>query len=435
MKKSNKLNIFLENKTMLFLIVCLLRLILDYIYCKIVSPYYDYLGLTVSNSIVRLICSWIMTFIFYYLIKILSNLDAEKHKGSIVLMILLCCSAIPTTTIVAYFDVDMYFILYNLIYWILIVLFYRLNFKRAKISILKVRSNLFIYIVAIIYMVAILLICLRYTGFNISFDLSNVYEARSAFKTDNIPTILQYLFFSSTVIFPIILIYALNYKKNILAISMVIFQLFAFFADGRKSTLFMLFLTVIGYYAIKKFNNKMVPFGILIITFIGFAEYLIFHSSFIVNYLIRRLFLLPSYLQYAYYEFFSINTKDFLAQSIFGRIGLKSVYDEPIPLVIGKNYYGGSYANNGLFSDAFSNFGFLGVLVYPLLIASSLKYLDQCSDKLSIGLCIGVIFTASYTLLSTSFFTVMITHGFIICCIVINLMPRFRKAKKDEDKI
>lgn len=431
-----KLKKLLENKAMLFLVLCLIRIMLDVIYCRVVSPYYSYLGLTITLSSFRLIGSWFMFFVYCILISIITNDDSEKHKGSVVLTILLCCSAIPTTTIVAYFDVDLKFIIYNTLYWTMLVFFYRLKFKRvSSFSFIRNRNRLYVYIISFIYMLAVFFICIKYTGIEISFDLSKVYEVRTAFKSDSIPIILQYLFFSSTVVFPILLAYGLNRKNKLLIILTILFQLIAFFADGRKSTLFMLIITILGYYFIKKLNNKLIPFGIVIIIFFGYLEYRCFNTTFVIVYFIRRLFLLPAYLQYAYYDFFSVNSKDFLNQSIMGRLGRESIYNKPIPQIIGQNYYGGSYANNGLFSDAFSNFGVLGIILFPAMIAFSLKYLDKCSRGLSLGLCIGVILTTSFSLLSTSFFTVMLTHGFIICCIVIDLIPRFSQnslRKKQE---
>ena len=61
--------------------------------------------------------------------------------------------------------------------------------------------------------------------------------------------------------------------------------------------------------------------------------------------------------------------------------------------------------------------------MYPILLAFALKWLDQSSRNISIGVSMGVIFSMSYALLSSFFFTVMLTHGFIICCVVVALMP------------
>jgi len=148
--------------------------------------------------------------------------------------------------------------------------------------------------------------------------------------------------------------------------------------------------------------------------------------------LIRRLFFVTAYLQFAYYDFFKTMPKDYFRQGIMRRFGLESPYNQSIETMIGDLYYlPGSYANNGLFSDAYANLGVAGIIILPIMIALVLKLLDRACEGVEIGKCIGIIFVASYTLLSSSFFTVMITHGFLVGCLVMYLMPRM-KAKEYE---
>ena len=110
-----------------------------------------------------------------------------------------------------------------------------------------------------------------------------------------------------------------------------------------------------------------------------------------------------------------------------GRFGFVSPYSEKIPKLIGAQYYLNSYANNGLFADAYSNLGVVGVFIMPILIVLALKILDYCSYDLDIRFCSAVIFISSYTLLSSSFFVVMLTHGFLLSCLIMYLIPRRRR--------
>ncbi len=422
-----------SNLLHLFLIICLSRILLDYIYITDVSPHYTYLGLTCSFSESRMILSWAVLLVFIVLIiHVINKDDNNEKKGAAILSILLCVSAVPSTTVIAYFNISPLFSIMLCIYWIITVIAYEASvLKQKKIFSLDRTGSLFYFITAI-FVLNIIIIIIRYTGLNISFDLSDVYEARTIFKQNQIPTILRYLFFGSTMVFPIVVVYALKTKKRKLAAVAAACQLLAFFSDGRKSTLFMLILTIIGYYFVKNFSIKLIPVGSFGIILLGFAEKLFCHSNNIINYIIRRLYLIPAYLNYAYYDYFSGSPKDMLRQSIMGRLGFESPYTQPIPEAVGTQYYGGSYCNNGLFSDAFANFGFIGVIVFPIILALAFKWLDRCSENLSLGASLGIIISMSVAFLSSFFFTVMLTHGFIISCIVVYAMPIPNNGNKNE---
>lgn len=427
----NKIVKIFESRISIAILIVVMRLLLDYVYIEVVSPVYYYLGLTVSVTILGEVLSWIVLVLIIILMNSIVSVDTQNNKGAIVLAILLCCSGIPTTTIIACFEVSPSFSILLSIYWILTVFLYKRKSK-FKFKITECRiigSEILLYVIFFVLAFSVILVVVRYTGFSVTFDLAEVYTLRTNFKSDNIPSLLQYPFFTSTMIMPVILVYALSKKKYVMVVFAVIIQLLAFFADGRKSTLFMLVLTVVGYFLIHNFNVRLIPIGAFAVVSLGCLEKWIFSTSFFINYVVRRLFLLPAYLQYAYYDFFAEHEKDFLRQSILGRLGFDSPYSDSIPRLIGKGYYGGSYANNGLFSDAFANFGVFGVILYPILLVLALKMLDKCSKNLSVNICIGVIFTAAYAFLSTFYFTVMLTHGFIISCIVVYFMPGFQEGE------
>lgn len=408
--------------TLLSLIIS--RILLDYVYIKFITPGYSYRGLTYTYSIGRYILSWIVFAITIALIFWIEkrNYD-ESHKGAIIINILLCVSAVPTTTIIAYFDLSIFFSAFVVVYWVLVVFIYERRAKTVnKFTISLKQQKMVFYLLTALFAIN-LIVVLRYTGIQVNFNLLDVYDARSAFKTNQIPTIFRYLFFGSTMAFPVIVVYALKKKKYFLASIVIACQILAFFADGRKASLFILVLTVLGHFFIRSFNIRIIPFGSAAVIIAGCLEKWIFHSRLIVNFIVRRLYIIPAYLQYAYYDFFSSNEKDLLRQSIMGRIGFKSPYSIPIANVIGNEYYGGSYCNNGLMADGFANFGVIGVLLYPILVAVALRFLDKCSSNLSCGVCIGIIFAMSFAFLSSFFFAVLLTHGFLICCLVVYLMP------------
>lgn len=416
--------LLMPNKALVSIYIIVFRILLDYIYCSIVSPVYSYVGMTVEKSLSYYIISWIM--ILCYILMFFLIINIEKN-GAIVLSIIFMCSAIPTTTIVAFLSHNLKFVILNILYWLFMIIFYK--YKGIKVTsgkkIIK-RSPILIYIIFFFFTVVLLFICAMYTGVHISFNLYNVYEIRTAFKNSNLPVIFQYLFSACIIVFPIIIVYGLKEKKYILALIATLCQLLSFFMDGRKSTIFILIITVLGYYFIYNLIVKIIPVIMMGVTIVGLIEKMFIQTDNFINLIIRRLFLVPAYLQYAYFDFFSNNVKDYFRQGIVGRLGFSSHYTKAIPNIIGSQYYiSTSYANNGLFADAYSNFGVLGIFILPLLIVCALKLLDKACEDLTSGTCIGIIIVSAFTLLSSSFFTIMFTHGFLLGCMIIYLIPRF----------
>lgn len=410
------------------IVLCLIiKLLIDYIYYVDINPSYSYLGLVNMFNNEKFIISIIVTIIFSLL---LNHIIYIKKSGAIVLSILLIVNAIPLTTIIAFFDVSYKFIILNLIYWILFVFIYLTNSKTEYISqkryIKKYESNenlVLLYFICLVFTVVTLYLSYK-SGFSLNFNLFQVYERRSDFNNLNLNVILIYLYSASIIVFPIIFVYALRTKKKILAIVCLISDLLVFNLDGRKSTLLVLLITIFSYYFIKNFNSRILPPIFISLNLIGILEKGIFKSDFIINFIIRRLFVIPNYLHYGFFTFFSTNDKDFFKQSILRRIGFISSYSKPIPIIIGENFYGGSYANNGLFSDAYSNLGILGVILMPIFIALLLKILDNVSRGLDMNICVGIIVVLSYTLLSSSIFAVLLTHGLLIGLVLVGLIPR-----------
>lgn len=209
----NTKNLLLKpSKILQSVYIIIFRMLLDYMYCNIVSPLYSYIGMTAEQSTFYYIVSWIM--VICYILMMFTIIDLEKN-GAVILSIILICSAVPTTTIVAFLGHNLEFAVLNVLYWFFMVAFYK--HKGRKIVLGKntiERSSLLIHAVFLFFAAVLLLISVAYTGIHVSFNLYDVYGTRAAFKSDNLPTILQYLFSACIIVFPVIIVYGLNKKKE-----------------------------------------------------------------------------------------------------------------------------------------------------------------------------------------------------------------------------
>jgi serine phosphatase RsbU (regulator of sigma subunit) len=145
---------------------------------------------------------------------------------------------------------------------------------------------------------------------------------------------------------------------------------------------------------------------------------------------IRRALYIPSQLNYDYYDYFSKNEPDYLRQGILRWFGFSSPYKESIPHLIGYHYYGSIEmgANNGLFSDAYFNFNFLGVFLFPIILIIIFKLFDTCSKGLDSKLLILPIIVCTTSFISGCFSSVLLTDGIALLMITLYFMVRGKRA-------
>lgn len=417
-------NLVYHSKVFAFLAILLYRMLLDFIYWEFISPKYNYVGLIDNFSDESYLISWILLIFFSCMFF---RIQKKKTNGSIVISSLILISAVPTTTIVAYFDCGIEFCLLNFLYWFVLCELYLINLPNVKTGIYmkKGRSRIIMLCLFFLFAINILFISIFYTGFHLNLNLYEVYSQREAYRMLNIPTVNAYLFTAGTVVFPLTLGYAISNGNKILGFMATFCQLMSFATDGRKSTLFLLVAVVLGYKLFKMLNGMLLPYYCLMMLCVGILETKIFNTIFLIELVIRRLLIVPAYLHYAYYDFFSQMPVDFFKQSIMGKLGFESNYDQSIHKIIGDLYYHqGVNANNGLFSDAYFNLGLIGMVLLPFMICIAIKFMDSVTRGLPPGNAISLIIVSTFTFLSSSFFTVMLTHGYVIGCMYTYFIPR-----------
>jgi hypothetical protein len=131
-----------------------------------------------------------------------------------------------------------------------------------------------------------------------------------------------------------------------------------------------------------------------------------------------------------YFDFFINNTPDYFRQSILKYIGIQSPYPD-IRHMIGSIYFSRPEmgANSGLISDAITNFGVIGIVIMPIMIAIALRFFDNCVKGLNKRFYVALCVLVSYYFISSFFFTILLTHGFLALCIVFYILPRDSKTK------
>ena len=88
-------------------------------------------------------------------------------------------------------------------------------------------------------------------------------------------------------------------------------------------------------------------------------------------------------------------------------------------------------ANNGLFSDAYKNFGVIGIFVFPFILVYIFKLLNSCAKGLDFRLLTLPIFVCVTWFSSASFTNVLLTNGILLMMIVLACIPRYNSCNYD----
>jgi hypothetical protein len=403
--------------------IIIYKLTLELIYIKFIATTYAYMGFNYNVNSSKYFVSWIVCLVAS---SFIITLYKRNEFSSMVVVLLYLMAFIPGIILMAFMQTE-FFTLY-LIYWTMmfIVQFCIPHFKFSRVS--NNVCNKVLLLVVIIFSAIVIFISWHYTGFRIQTNIIDVYGIREEARLYNMPAILQYAFSTSRIIIPTFIIYFLSLKKNKIVVFLVFIQLLIFSVDGSKTVFFSLICGFAGYMMFIKYQRLTRWFSclLIIINLCGYLEQLVRHKSYIIDSIIRRVLFIPQLLNYKYYDFFSMNEFDLFRQGILGRLGFSSPYINKIPNIIGGVYFNNysTSSNNGLFSDAYYNLGVAGMFIMPILIILALRLLEACMNGLSISVLIASVVTATMTFISSSFFTVMLTHGFIALCVIIYFLPR-----------
>ncbi len=390
-----------------------------------VQPNYARNGFELSFD---LMCSAISIFSTLVISIALSRLINRKKVTDIIIVFLILLYFIPTLVLYANCFNDTAYYIFAMMYLVALLLLNQgIRFSDKKSIRIKENTNLFVVIVALLSVFMIILSG-YYTNFRITFAISDYYEYRYEAREYSLPTVFRYLFSWCKMVLPVGLVYAIRGKKRWLIALTIIAEIFCFSFDGKKSVLFMFLLSMLIAFFYKEEYIKKFPAYMIFVVILMFVEnYLTSGSSFIGTHVIRRMMFVPARLGHTYFEFFEENELLYLRSSILRFFGFKSPYSEGIGRIIGQfnqTSRGGVNANTGLLGDAFANFGWASIILYPLMLVLILKvlekYLDGIDERMQVTICLSV----AYSFMSGSFFTILLTNGVLIIIIMLIFMPR-----------
>ncbi len=440
--------IFVEGKNTKLIGVITWKILADYMFADIVTDVYAYMNQIADYNYVKLVISWITLLVFY-------SLGEKIYPGMVKFSydFLFIFSFIPTLTVWWVKNENdrcmILIILYWFVWWIVSAYITRIPQYRAVRHLeqkelcyirdkqhrnVNERINIGAIVIAFAFCsIATLYFSYKYGSMRLFIGFGEVYDYRNV-EGNSMSSIEGYIYnWMVSIVLPMILLFLILKKKYILAIISALLISMNYAIYGNKAMLFMIVLAVclaiINKIDLSRYLTRYCLLGVNVVTFVS----CILQNTGITLWgvaLMDRMTTGIAAAHFYYYDFFQTNEFLYLRQSIF-RFFTSSPYDKAVSIIIGssaKYNLSGVYnnQNNGVFSDAYANFGIVGVLVYPILYVCSIYFFEKVLKDVKpsykyLMLCYLLLYC-----MSTGYFQWILSGGFIIVIILLRTYKKYR---------
>lgn len=417
---------------MIYLLCIVFRVVLDLSYVLFVSQVFEYQGYTLNYKPEAYALSWgVYVLSFYFISKTLIRVSDYFF-----ILAVLAFMA-PLSSYYGLSDKPFFPILMCTISLWVVYFFSRTRLlKTPYIPLLKDGRYMALVLAGSGVLYLILWYFLSGAAFNLNFSLAKVYDYRVENAKLSDVGFLAYLNSWTYQVFTIFLLsYFLHKRKLVPAVFIVFIQVFFFSVSAHKSILFYPFMIIGIWFYFKRFNGlSIVP--ILFSGVVGGALlcYLVWDEVFFGSLFIRRVFYVPSWLTYGYFDFFYDNPHLYWSNSILSSY-FSYPYSERITILIGQHLGSEGSGNNGFISSGYAHAGILGIIIYSVIFGVVLRFIDSTSLNrvpVWLSLCLTVVPLRS-ALLSSDLLTTLLTHG-LLAAVILLMLIRERPEPSDSSK-
>lgn len=362
-----------------FLLFVIYKVILDYTYVYIQSDLFAYSGYDKVISNERIITGWVVFLFMTYLICRWRN-----SIYSLFLYVMHLMTLVPFIVFYQYFvECQLWMVLAQCFCLVFMMCIFklpqggavhvshkvksdRIDFGNRSFQIVLVASLLFYFIASFFH-------------FGIptleSMLFANVYETRAEADLPLLFVLFQNLF--CKILLPFCMLwYAKNKHWALMGLCLAV-QIYTYAITGLKTYLFIPFV-LLAIMFVKKINlERIALIGLILITIL--VDSLYFNGQDTIWYALvgNRLFFFAARIKYSYFDYFSNHDFAYFSQSSIAQIfGIKSNYSTNIPNMIGETYFDKPqmWTNTGFIADAYSNMGYLGIVLMAIILAIVLRY-------------------------------------------------------------
>lgn len=427
----------MKEKCAFYISVILYRMTLDMVYCNVLSaePIFGEYVNTYHADFCNIIVSYILILGFAL---ILTHMAFLQKPSCYFLVILFLLTYVPWNSLFACREIKLIYTLMINIYWASIFSFFYLigkrHFKHRRIHLKNVESLLrrnkrILLLFPFLVFIFVVAFSLKYFNGHILLSValtdSNALRMAARKYAGGKWILYRLLPWSATIIFPMAFLYYAEKKKYLQAALFGLGVLLCYSIIGMKQWLFIFIIVFATWIYVKVLKgNKlyfMFPYAFTLLNILVLIVHGITGNTSIANYTVRRVMYAPCLIGMHHIDYFVGKPKLLLTQCLLGwlrKFGIQLPYENDIGYTIGQLYYSAdTNATAGSIADAFENFGVIGLLLYPLVIIISLKFLDSVAGRIKEEYYISILFVYAYSIMSGPLTIAVLSYGFLFALI------------------
>jgi len=427
-----KIFAILKEKYIIFEVV-LLSLYKVFFDLCVMPAYFDIFSYMHGYGYKLIIGKWIVSNIVFILLLFLLEMKIKKEKksSSFVLRLYSILCVIPCLSLFSGIECFKYkFLVLILIFWFIFMCLikfipYAANSDDIETTEItkkekKLVNILIVSIIAFSFFAWIWYGCPIVTGF------SDANAQRLLNRENQLPTILGYAhIIIGGVGLPFFIAYGIEKRNKFWVLGCLFAALLMFFTNGMKTWLLnyiFIFVFLIADKIVKK-DAELFNIGMEIMVVFTSIVSVAFCKLIDLDSLIGifgRITIVPNTVGLKSLEFFETNELLYLRESVL-RFWFDTPYKNGSDFYI---FYGensditSSRWNNGLWGDAFRNFGVVGMFTYPIIIGITIKVIEICTKDHSQWFQNFMIFILIWSGINTAYFAWLLSGGVIFLALM-----------------
>ena len=413
-----------------FLVLALIVKVVLSVFIFELSKTFGYYGVVFDH---RPIWQILLSYLAFVLIAL--SVDVRMNKASNVLHFMLFAFCFIPISV----QYDMFYQRDSAMYWMLALVFILIPILKDREEVRLVLSHFRFRItiqqylfLALILAALFLVVLIKNHGIELNISgITEVYDQREVYKAET-NRLSQYSFnWLGNVVNVLLILIGVARKNRILLFIGLAMSLYLFSIGGHKSMLFVgpLGLIIIALYRFFRKNYILGFMGGLAFLFSSLLILDLFlgRTTLASSLIVRRGVLLPAQIYYHYGEFFSTQPFNYFSHSFPFSFIFNSPYSDPIPSVVGRQYFSFSdtvYANCNVFGDTFGQVGFWSFPLLLIVLVILYRFIDNISANRDFSFVIPLLFISSLTLINSGLFVSLITHGLLMGLLGIRFYPK-----------
>jgi len=408
--------IFRISRIAFLLLAVTYKSLLDLSYLEFIVPVFSYSGFQYIENSVKYTESWVL-----FSLAVIFIPDRLQKPSDFLFFIFFVLSITPMLSMYGLSDQPRIYIYFCMLVFAIFILVRAA--PNLKVPYVKNGTKLALIISGFFVSLAIVKFIVTGAIWNINFDLTKVYDHREQLGDTLGGGLWGYFIPWTSKIFTLLILSIFLYKKQYLrALLVIAFQILLFGITSHKGVaLYPLFAISLFLLKDVKYILTYCLVALVLLLLACYMAYYVWDYEILASLFTRRVFFLPSLLNYHYYDFFSKNGHLYLGHGLLSSF-IDYNYDLDPKKLIGSTYFGASdmSANTGFIATSYMNFGFPGMIVFGFIAAAILKLVDSFSEgRKPSWFYLSFISAPYFSLLTSSeLLTSLLTHGLLVALLL-----------------